>query len=241
MAQMLTGSGTTLVAAADHVGRVVVWELAKVRETTELYGRHDRWVNAIALARSQNLQCLVSASDDNHARLWSRDRGQQAEQNHHSPVQAIAVIPDPNGNDLVVTGDESGTLLLTRADAMGDPNVVTTVQLGSKKIRALAAFERAGKWQVAAAGADASLTLIDPSNPNAEAGRTSLRYPGGSQALIRTLAAENKQKWLAAGDSDGRVTVWSTETHEMLWTDTSLYQGPIRSLAWVNSANLRHS
>ncbi|GAA3260684.1 P-loop NTPase fold protein [Dactylosporangium siamense] len=237
LAKILTGAGTTLLAAADDRGLVRVRELPKVKSTTKLYGRHDRWVNALVAVGTNSSQRVVSASDDRTVRFWNpdgpADGGGKVE--HGASVQALAVVPGESKEHpgLIAGGDEDGRVrfwsLADQAEA-GDAAL-------HRKVRAPAAFERGGRWLVAAAGAESLLTVLDPRATAEPWPADEFRYPEGSAVLVRALAAQPAAELLAAGDSSGRVTVWDTATGARVWTDHEHHEGQVRTLAWVTSVN----
>lgn len=238
LAKILTGDGSTLLAAADDKGRVVVWELPRVRSTTRQYGRHTRWVNALVTIQTTDSVELVSASDDRTVQLWNPEHGSPSPREMHSAsVQALAVADGQDeATDLLVSGDEAGHIRLSRL--RGDKDLGEENTEG--KVRALAIFaDGAGGHRVVAAGADARITVWDPDKPTGQRSVVSpFEYRAASKKpLIRVLAVNESEGLLAAGDSDGRVTVWETTTGRLRWTDAVHHNGQVRALAWIPTAS----
>jgi WD40 repeat protein len=240
------GDGSTLLAAANDSGRVVVWRLPKVQSTTRPYGRHDRWVNALASAPAGQPLWFASASDDRTVRLWQPEPGPDPDTlpgSSRAAVQALAVLPAAGDEaDRLISGDEAGHLTswkMPEGKTDKEEDIVGAV-------RALATIhDQAGRQNVVAAGAEARLTVWDI---DACSSGSPIEFPYPESAdptLVRALAVgktdkdlavgktDKDEELLAAGDSHGRVTVWRTSTRQQLWTNAGRHQGQVRALAWI--------
>ncbi len=210
-----TGAGSTFLAAADDRGQVVVWELPRVQPTTRWYGRHDRWVNAL-VAVSAGEQ-FASASDDGTVRLWQPEPGHAdriLQRSSRAAVQGLAVLQERHKPDLLISADEPGHLASWKVTGLVDKHE----NIGAA-VRALATIhDHDGRGYVVAAGAGARLTVWDI-NACSSGSPIGFGYPA-EPTLIRALAVgeTDRGELLAAGDSDGRVTVWQTSTHRQFWT-----------------------
>ena len=258
-----TGAGSTFLAAADDRGQVVVWELPRVQPTTRQYGRHDRWVNALVAvsaggfaSASDDGTVRLWQPQPGHADLILQRSSRAA-------VQGLAVLQERHKPDLLISGDKPDLLisgdkpdllisgdkpdLLISGDEPGHLASWTVPAGNADKhenigtaVRALATIhDHDGHGYVVAAGAAgraagaARLTVWDI---NARSSGSPIRfgYPA-EPTLIRALAVgeTDRGELLAAGDSDGRVTVWQTSTPEHLWTNADRHRGQVRTLAWV--------
>jgi WD40 repeat protein len=225
------GDGSTLLAAADDDGQVVVWQLPKVKSTTRPYGRHDRWVNALVAVAAGDFG-FASASDDGTVGLWQPEPGFDPKflsGSSHAAVQALAVPHEP---DLLISGDEAGHITAWKISGR---NLLEEKDIGVP-VRALATIhDRDGREYVVAAGARASL-MVPHMSAFSGAEQVTFGYPeSAAPTLVRALAVgeADKRELLAAGDSHGRVTVWQASTGEQLWTSADQHQGQVRTLAWI--------
>jgi WD40 repeat protein len=238
LASIPAGDGSILLAAAVDSGRVVVWQLPKVKSTTRPYGRHDRWVNALVAVDAGKFR-FASASDDGTVGLWQPEPGPDPKflpdsgpGSGHAAVQAVAVLRERDNPDLLISGDEAGRVTIWK---IPERDLVEEKDIGVP-VRALAAIhDRARREYVVAAGVGARLTVPDI-RVFSSARPVVFHYPKSAEpTLVRVLAVgkTDKGELLAAGDSHGRVTVWQTSTGRQLWTNADRHQGQVRALAWI--------
>jgi WD40 repeat protein len=225
LARILTGQGT-LLAAGDERGRVAVWRLLPRRRVANLVGKHDDWVNSLAMIGSERRRLLASTADDRQVRLWDLTAGQPYGAPIGHPTQVQAAVP-VDGD--LVTGDQHGRLRRWSVDGVLRWKCETRFE----PIRAMTSFRSRGGWRVVSAGGSGHCLMWD-----AESGQLEqpLRLPvttDPAAAPVRAVAAaELAGRWyVAAADFGGQIEVWDAEAGESIWTQAEAHPTQVRSLA----------
>jgi WD40 repeat protein len=175
-----------------------------------------------AVAFSPNSEYLLTASEDESARLWDARYDEARVYGHGAGVNTAAFSPD---GKLLATGAIDGSIRLWRLDGgepvhvMGPlPNVITKV-----------AFDATGRKLISACR-DGTARIWDAETYVSE---ELLRQP----APVTAVAASSDGKLFATGDVDGFVRVWDAATRKEV-LQFERHQQAVNELAFGDGGRL---
>ena len=178
----------------EVVGQLHLWSVASRQRVRALSG-HTQYVWSVEF--SPDGRRLVSASDDQTARVWDVKTGQEKVcfRGHHQVITHARFSPD--GRRIATTsGDE--TVKVWDAET-GD--VIHTLR-GHGSVTRSAAFSRDGR-RIASASGDGTIKIWD-----AASGQELLTLSGHPSA-VESVVFGPEDQWLASGGyTDGTIRLW---------------------------------
>jgi eukaryotic-like serine/threonine-protein kinase len=204
----LSADGQTLAGAGYDSNAVVLWEVASGKKKHTLVGHLNRvWV----VAFSPHEPLLASSSNDYSVRFWNAASGDEVAK-LDVPVQWIyALAFAPDGKTLALAGGDNRVRLCDVASR----REIGTLARHPAAIRSIAFFPDGGA--LATASDDGTVKLWDLVSRQE---RITLQGDGGADvrasaigaalpaSSLWSLAISPDGQAIAAGDGDGRITLW---------------------------------
>jgi WD40 repeat protein len=202
------GDGKHLAtASADR--RVRVWETDSGRQLASLAG-HSGPVRCLAVSPDGSLVC--SGSADQTVRVWNTNTWQLARTmtNHLGAVHDLAFRPDTEKPEPSQAAPAGGPAYLASAAAdstvrIWQPAIGRMVRIIRHPAPVFTLAWRSDGRQLLSGGKDGVLRLLDPDN-----GAVVKQFDRGDGWLI-SLALDRRSDRVAAGDSQGSITVLRLE------------------------------
>lgn len=200
----------TLLAGGTTSGAVVLWEVPTARRVRILHG-HGDWVVGVSFSRDG--QRLVSASNDDTARVWDARSGRRlAILRHDSWVNSALFSPD---SKLIVTASEDGTARVWNA---ADGESVAQLRPDAGALRS-ASFSPDGRLVVAVA------SYRPPQVWDVLTG-TRASFPRGHSSTVNGAAFSPDGRLVATAGADRTARLWSPSAQSAV-----VFGGSERSVA----------
>ncbi len=184
-------------------------------------GRHDIWVNAVAVGELNGCPVIVSGGEDRTVRVWDLESGQPVLgplTGHHGPVSAVTV-GERHGRPVIVSGSEDGTVRVWDLES-GQPVLVigqlTDDRPGfgpANRVKAVAVGERHGRPVIVSGSSDGTVRVWD-----LESGHPALKPLSGGILGVNAVAVGelNGRPVIVSGGDDGTVRVWDLESGQLV-------------------------
>ena len=228
---LVTGHGTiqrlacsarsSALVSVGKYGAPIVWDTLEARRITSLLGHRLQATDAFFAPDGETLATL---GYDSMIRLWDSETGQLLDILAGQPSIHVRGQFSPDGEHLAVLGMD-GALRTWRMQSSTEESLI-----GSRghEVRAMAISPDQSRIAMGEAG---QCSLWDAQGRRLVA---SLDHRG---ARVHAVVFSADGRWLATGDSEGRVRIWDAQTGSIV--RDMLGAGPVFSLAfWPDGARL---
>ena len=209
------GDRSALLASASDDRTVGLWKVSarQPREQSPARLPHDSQVQALAVVSDR----LATGDENGVVRVWSPPHHgsepwyQRALPRPKVPCGPVrAMVSFAQGTRLVSAGGSAHCILWDAADSKFlrylRPPVTGTSSDSDVVVRALAAFEVAGRWLVAAGDSTGRIEIWDAEDP---AVHWTLARAHPAQVRSLAVVSAGSQVWLASGGDDGAIRLWA--------------------------------
>ncbi|MFV2026532.1 NACHT and WD repeat domain-containing protein, partial [Micromonospora sp. LOL_028] len=153
---------------------------------------------------------------------------------HPYGVEAVAVLPGPDGRHLIVTGGSDGSVRVWNPDT-GDQLVEVTAHTSG--VRAVAVLPGPdGRHLIISAGDDHSVRVWNPDTGDQLA---ELTGHAGAVRAVGVLPGPDGRHLIVTGGSDGSVRVWNPDTGDQL-VEVTAHTSGVRAVAVLPGPDGRH-
>jgi len=214
-----------MVASGSADSTIKLWHVSnRKKENLQIDTLRGHNASVRTLAFSPNGRQLASGSDDHTVRLWEIDNLRAAPRvftGHRNWVWTVAFNPE---GSVLASGSLDSTIIVWPLTSNDAPQVLRGHR-GSVRAIAFSFEKRASRW-LASASVDSTVRLWDLQNPQQE---TKIFR---QNARARAVAISPNNQWLAVGDDDAKVWVWSLDNLNLPPHDFRGHTGAINAVAF---------